>query len=334
MKKIAVLFLLIQGLFTMGYSQNTSEEFKPGGKPLALIFANFHSDFVDGETYPGYEITRAYLGYEYSFSKEWYAKTVLDVGDPGTGNLQMTAYLKNAYMQYSKNNFTASFGLVATTQFKVSEKIWGNRYLEKSFQDAYKFNASADLGMSFDYRFADFISADFTLVNGEGYKKLQSDKYLRPGLGVTINPVKEVTARVYADYMGEKINQLSQAEQQSLATFLAYTGSKFTIAGEYNYQKNFGMTEGKDIYGTSIFANYYPCKNLKLIGRFDDLRSKKLTGATDPWNFSKDGQLFIAGLEYSPVKGVKITPNFRFWNTADNSAPNTTSLYLNCELKF
>ena len=327
MKKIAVLFLLIQGVFTMGYSQDTTEEFKPGGKPLALIFANFHSDFIDGETYPAYEITRAYLGYEYNFSKTWYAKTVLDVGNPESGKLQMTAYLKNAYLQYSKSNFTASFGLVATTQFKVSEKIWGNRYVEKSFQDAYKFNASADLGMSFDYRFADFISADFILVNGEGYKKLQSDKYLRPGLGVTINPVKEVMARVYVDYMGK------ETKQQSLATLLAYTGSKFVIAGEYNYQKNFGMSEGKDIYGTSFFANYQPCEKFKLFGRFDDLKSKKLPGETNPWNLNKDGQLYLAGIEYSPVKGVKVAPNFRFWNTADGS-PNTTSLYLNCEIKF
>ncbi len=330
MKKSFFFLLLTIGVvfFNNATSQEKTDSFKPNGKPLALIFTNFNSAFSDGETLPAFEITRAYLGYEYNFSKQWYAKVVLDVGDPEAGKHQLAAFLKNAYMEYTNNSFTASFGMISTTQFKVSEKIWGYRYIEKSFQDGYKFNSSADLGFNLDYEFADFISADFSVINGEGYKKVQGDKYLRPGFGVTALPVKNITARVFVDYMGDEV------KQQSLATFLAYTGKKLVIGAEYNYQNNYGMVDGKDIYGTSFYTTIKPTDKINIFGRFDDLKSKALSGQTQPWQLSKDGKLFMAGVEFNPVKGVKIAPNFRFWSPADDSMPGTTFTYLNIELKY
>lgn len=328
MKKHFLLWLIFLGSINIAFGQNESGDFKPHGKPLALIFTNFNTAFTDGETHPTFEITRAYLGYEYNFSKELYAKIILDVGDPKAGGLQMTAFLKNAYVEYSKNNFSASFGMISTTQFKVSEKIWGLRYIEKSFQDAYKFNSSADLGFNVDYQFADFISADFSVINGEGYKLLQNDDYMRPGLGVTANPVKSITARLFVDTMGDTV------KQQSLATFLAYTGKKLVLGAEYNYQTNYRMKDGQDIYGYSFYATYKPNNKIMLFGRFDDLKSKALAGKSEPWQLKNDGQLIMAGIEFNPVKGVKVAPNFRYWSPADNSIAGTTYAYLNLEMKF
>lgn len=328
MKKIIFLVLTIFSIFTSAYSQETTDDFKPNGKPVALIFTNFSTAFSDGETSPSFGITRAYLGYEYNFSKEFYAKVILDVGDPKAGGLQMTAYLKNAYLQYKKGNFTANFGMISTTQFKVSEKIWGYRYIEKSFQDAYKFNSSADIGISLDYKFADFISADFSLINGEGYKVIQSDEFVRPGIGTTIKPIKNITARVFVDYMGKEV------KQQSLATFLAYTGKKLVVGAEYNYQANVDMEDGLNMFGTSFYASFIPTDKIKIFGRYDDMNSNISEGETKPWHLGKDGQLIMAGVEINPIKGVKVAPNFRMWNTDDADTPNTTYLYLNFEFKF
>lgn len=318
-------------IVTSSFSQSSTaeeEEFKPNGKPLALIFAHFRTQFTDGETKPAFGITRAYLGYEYNFSKEFYAKVVLDVGDPKIGAFEHVAYLKNAYVQYKKGNFKAYFGMISTTQFKVSEKIWGYRYIEKSFQDAYKFNSSADLGFNLDYKFNDFVSADFSIINGEGYKVLQNDDFVRPGLGVTAKPVKNITARVFADYMGDDV------KQTSLATFLAYTSDKFILGAEYNYQWNYDLVDGQDQYGTSIYSTFKPKDNLKIFARFDDLKSTTIEGESLPWNVAKDGQLIMAGVEFDVIKGVKIAPNYRFWNEAEEGAPNSSFIFLNCELKF
>jgi len=314
---------------TSAFSQSSSEEFKPNGKPLALIFSNFRYTMEDDDNWARFQIRRAYLGYEYNFSPNWYGKAVIDVGDPkDDGRYQYSAFLKNAYFRYKKNKFSASFGMVSTTQFKVSEKIWGYRYLLKSHQDAYRYSSSADLGFVLTYKFADFISADFAVYNGEGYQKLEADSVLRPALGITVKPINTLTARVYVDQMGDDV------KQQSIAGFLAYTGEKLTVAGEYNFQKNFRMGEGKDMYGMSFYATYKASEKIKVFARFDSLDSSTLDGEDEPWQVSRDGKLVMAGLEFSPIKGVKLTPNVRNWSYAAEGRDNRVDLFLNCEVKF
>ncbi len=320
--------MLFSGMITITSSQDKKEEFKPNGKPLALIFTNFHTSTTGGETTPEFENTRAYLGYEYNFSKQWYAKVIFDVGNPGAGNHELAAFLKNAYFQYTSGKFTTYFGMISTTQFKVSEKIWGNRYMMKSYQDEYKFNSSADLGVNIDFDISDFLSIDFSVINGEGYKQIQGDEFLRPGFGFTIIPVKNITARVFVDKMGKDI------QQQSLAAFLAYTNDKLVLAGEYNYQKNANMVNGADWFGPSIYTTFQTSDKVKFFARYDGLNSKELAGKSEAWNIAKDGSLLLGGVEYSPVKGVKLTPNIRYWNPGKEGAKNTTFLYFNCELKF
>ncbi len=331
MKKLILFLLIMSGILRIGFSQDSTEEFKPNGKPLALIFSNFRYTIIEDESRAQFQIRRAYLGYEYNFSQNWYwyGKAVLDVGDPkDDGRYQMTAFLKNAYFRYKKNKFTAYFGMISTTQFKVSEKIWGYRYMLKSHQDAYRYNASADIGINLDYKFADFISVDFSVVNGEGYQRIEADSVLRPAIGTTIKPIKNVTARVYVDMMGK------ETKQQSLAIFLAYTGKKLVVGAEYNYQKNFRMNKGQDMFGTSFYATYKPSDKIKIFARYDGLNSSTLEGETDPWQINRDGQLIMAGVEFNPIKGIKLTPNFRNWTPAVESVPNRIDLFLNCQVKF
>ena len=328
MKNLLVFIFLIILTTKVLHSQTNDETFTPDGKPLALIFSNFNTQFSDGNVMPAFDITRAYLGYEYNFTPEWYARVVLDFGDPRAGRNQFSAFLKNAYLQYSKERLAVYFGMIATTQFKVSENIWGYRYIEESYQDLYNFNSSADLGITVEYSFSDMISADISVMNGEGYRRMQSDEFLRPGAGITLKPANYLTARVYADYMGKEV------KQQSLATFLAYTGTQFTAGAEYNYQHNVNMAEGQHMYGPSFFTTYRPTESLKIFGRFDKLNSSTLAGETEPWQISDDGNLLMAGFEISPAKGVKFAPNFRWWDAADESAASVYSIFLNVELKF
>lgn len=320
MKRISVLLMAMLCFALTGKSQN--DEFKPGGKPFMKIFSNYHTTFSDGASASAFELTRLYLGYEYAFSKNLSAKANFDVGDPGVGGLQMTAYVKNASLQYKVDNFTVNFGLIGTNQFSLQEHFWGYRYVEKSFQDAYKYNASADLGLSLAYRFSDAVSADFIVTNGEGYKKVQADSTFRTGFGLTVKPVKKLTARAYYDFISKDITQ------SSITTFLGYAADNFSIGAEYNKQLNHGYTDGHDLNGTSVYATVKTSKTMKLFARYDNLSS-----ASD-WNMSKDGQLFIVGLECAPVKGVKFSPNFKGWSPADDSKAFSSSIFLNCEIKF
>jgi len=316
-------FLLIS---VSAFSQG--DAFEPNGKPVLRIFSNFHSSFSENESASAFELKRVYLGYEHNFSPRLYAKANLDIGNPGAGKHEMAAYVKNAYLRYKDKNLSISFGMISTTQFKVQEHAWGYRYIEKSFQDEYKYNSSADLGLSAAYHIGEMVSADVIIANGEGYKKIQGDSSLRTGFGLTITPLKNFTGRVYYDF-STKVNTLS-----SIATFIGYAGNRFSLGAEYTKQLNPGFVSDRELEGISFFGTLYPSPNWKVFARYDNLSSNTPAGETADWNLSKDGQLLMAGFEFSPVRGIKLAPNFRAWNPAGINESIISSIYLNCEVIF
>ena len=163
MKKPLLTTLVILCITLIAMSQEPKEAFKPHGKPVIRVFSNAHTSFSDGESKTAFELTRAYLGYEHFFSENFSGTVVYDVGNPGAGKIQFTAFVKNAFLNYKKSNLSIDFGVIPTTQFKVQENFWGYRYLEESYQDLYDFHASADLGTSVTYKFNDALSADVAL---------------------------------------------------------------------------------------------------------------------------------------------------------------------------
>jgi len=329
MKKITALIASICFIAITAFGQNEKESFKPSGKVFMRVFTNYHSSFTDGTSASAFEIDRAYLGYDFNLSESFSGKINFDIGNPGNGSaFEMTAYVKNAYISYTKNKFSVSFGMISTTQFELQEKGWGNRYIEKSFQDAYKLGSSADLGVRATYNFTNWLSANLIVVNGEGYKKLQADNNFKSGLGLTLTPLKNLTAFAYYDIMGQN------ETQSTLATFIGYDFGKASVGVEYNQQTNMGYTAGKNLSGASAYAAVIPFKNIKVFGRYDYLTSNTLNGETINWNQSKDGNLIIAGIEFQPVKGVKVSPNYRLWNPADGNKKPINSFYISFDIKF
>ncbi|MEN8225700.1 MAG: hypothetical protein ABFS05_10115 [Bacteroidota bacterium] len=329
MNKIFKLLLIAILAISVIEVQAQDEDFKPHGKPVIKVFADYHSIFTDGEAKNAFRITRAYVGYQYSFSKNFSAKVVMDFGDPAFGKFQLTAYLKNAYLKYKYNKLTASFGMIGTTGFKVQEDFWGYRYIYKSFQDAYRLNPSADLGLTVKYDFFDFLSADFSLFNGDGYKIIKVDTALKVAGGVTATPLKGLILRVYYDYMKR------EAPEQTISVFAGYTFKKIRLGGEYNHQLNHGMIKDKDFSGYSIYSAYQLHKRWSVFARYDNLYSEKMESTDEnPWNFDVDGQLIMAGFDYSPVKGVKLAINYRGWVPTDSDNSLVHGAYLNVEFKL
>lgn len=321
--------LIIAALLLFSVSSQAQEEeanFKPNGHGIIRIFTNYHSTFSGGESSRVFEIQRAYLGYQANLSDKISGRLILDVGDPDFGNFQMTAYLKNAYVQYDNGKLVAKLGMIGLHQFRLQESQWGGRYLYKSFMDEHNFGPSADLGAFVGYHFTDMVSADFTIANGDGYKSIESDTTLKYSVGVTLKPIDGLVFRPSYDYMGQ------DAHQQTLALYLGYSTKKADLGAEYNYQWNHRMVQDQNLQGLSFYGSY-DARHFRAFGRYDNLSSPVLEGDTDPWNYGDDGQLIIAGLEFHPVKGLLITPNYQVWIPAgDGSALN--SIYLSLEIKF
>ncbi|MEX1382202.1 hypothetical protein, partial [Lutibacter sp.] len=68
--------------------------------------------------------------------------------------------------------------------------------------------------------------------------------------------------------------------------------------------------------------------------RFDQLSSNTLSGESEAWNMSKDGNQIIGGIQYVPVKGLSFSLNYQGFSF-DNTSLDTKSLvFLNAEFKL
>ena len=326
MKKNVILAGLLACIGITAQAQDAKTD-EPKGKAIVQVFGNFHTGFGAENDDRGFELERSYLGYEYKLNKNLTVKGVMDIGESSdVSDYHRMAYIKNAMISWKTGNLTLNGGLISTTQFNFQEKFWGYRYIMKSFQDQYKFGSSADLGISATYKFADWLSADAIIVNGEGYKKVQKNDGLNYGLGTTLTPAKGLQIRLYGG-----LNESGEQGKENIvnmAAFVGYKSDKFTIGAEYNKMWNASYQEGQDQSGYSVFASAKLDKKIEVYARFDDLCSK------DDWNKAKDEQAAILGAQFKLGKYVKMAPNFRMSMPKADGADNRYSAYISCYFGF
>lgn len=326
MKKTMIMAGLLACMGITAQAQDTKSE-EPKGKAIVQVFGNFHTGFGAENNDRGFELDRSYLGYEYKLGNGLSVKGVMDIGKSSdVSDYQRIAYIKNAMVSWKTGNLTLNGGLISTTQFNFQEKFWGYRYIMKSFQDQYKFGSSADLGISATYQFANWISADAIIVNGEGYKKLQKNDGLNYGLGVTLTPVKGLQIRLYGGL--NESGEDGKKDVANLAAFVGYKHEKFTIGAEYNQMWNASFKDDAGQNGYSIFASAKLSQVTNLYARFDNLYSQ------NDWNISKDESAAILGAQFKVGKYVKIAPNFRMSMPKADGANNSYTAYVNCYFGF
>jgi len=345
MKKILLLPAIFFTLLNYVKSQTfIDEDFEQTGKLLFKVFANFHLDVAGDEVNnSAFEIRRAYLGYAHDFNKKLTGQVIFDAGLNSQTN-RYGAFLKIAGLTWRiTDKFTINGGLISPKQFKTQERFWGYRYLYKSYQDEYRFGYSADLGMTAEYVFNKYILVDIGVLNGEGYKNINLDYGdFKGSAGVTITPIDKIQFRVYYDIMNNNDTSLIDDYRQDQSTISFYLGAKITdkfrLAGEYNYQKNHQNVNQHDLFGYSLYSTYVFSKKFELFGRADILLSNQLEGETEDWFYQKNGTGVLGGLQYAPIKGLKLALNYRHTiPNKPNEAPTPASnsfIYFNVEFKF
>ena len=322
--------LLLSGLsFSALMSAQEAEAFKPGGKPEVRIFTSLNSAFTDGENHTKFDLTRAYLGYNYNFTKNLSGRIVYDAANPTVGKLQFTGMLKFAYLKYQTDKWTISGGMIALPEYDFGDKKWGYRYVFKTAHEGYGFGPAADLGLSVGYKIAPWLSAEVTLMNGEGYKVNEADSTLKKAAGITIIPVKNLSLRCYYDDMGT-----NSERQQTVEFIAAYENKGYVISAVYNYQKNNNMMAGHDYQVLSFNGNIPVKDKIKIFGRFDYLYSETVENEEDPWNQAKDGRLYLIGIDIALAPGIHISPNYQGWQPAGTDMPFISRFSLSLDLKI
>ena len=153
-----------------GLAQTTDQT----GKPIAEIFTDFHFNFNDTTKHTGFDLNRAYLGYQFLTEGNLSGKIIVNIGSPdelAEGSLSRRyAYFREASLTWSNDRLNISFGITSTKLFEFQQKFWGKRYIAKPYQLINNYGFVADIGVVAEYKFSETIKADLSLMNGEGYK--------------------------------------------------------------------------------------------------------------------------------------------------------------------
>ena len=297
------------------------------GSPSVKIFSNFNYDMTaeDGEdAFKEFEIKRSYLGYSYKIDDRFSTKITFDVGSNSAGSAY-TAFLKIASLKWkTSDKLTLNLGMVGTKNFKFMEKAWGRRYIEKSAQDKYKWANSADVGFTADYKISDNLTLDAQVLNGEGYKKIQSDDGLfRGGVGVTYNAGNNLSIRLHQDISPRSTYDDMHEDQRITTAAIAYTTDNMTIGAEMDRMENIDNVVDTEQEMMSFYGAYKMSDKYTFFARHDDASET-----------NQEGSYTIYGVERKVAKGVTIAVNMQSWTDAAEGSEAENTLFVNFEYKF
>jgi hypothetical protein len=310
-----------------------SQTIENQGKPIAEIFTDFHYSLRREAYTTGFSVNRAYFGYNYIADQNLSATIIVQIGTPedlASGSKpRRYAYYREASISYQKDKLSLSLGITGTRIFDFQQKFWGKRYIAITFEELNGYGVNADLGLVMDYKFNNYIKADFSLVNGEGYSNIQLDNNLKTCVGFTITPVKILSIRLY----GDLIKPLG-IWQSTLVGFVGLKNERFTIGSEVSHKSNLDLINGHNAWGISSTGSFNISKKSEVFVRYDYSTSANLPGDTIKFNYKKDGQFLIAGLQHTLNKNVKLALDYQCVFPADKSKSVSKMIYLNATVKF
>lgn len=317
-------------LLSLPFSLSGQEDaFKPAGKPEARIFTSLNTTFTDGENHTKFDLTRAYFGYSYNFTRNFSARVVYDAASPSPGKPNYSGMLKFGYLKYQNDRLSVTGGMIPLPEYDASDSKWGYRYIYRPAHEFYEFGAAADLGLSVAWKFSSWLSADITVMNGEGYKVLESDSTFKASLGFSITPADGAYFRLYFDNMSK-----NGTSQNTVELIACYERNGSSLSAAYNYRKNHLMQKNHDYHAITVNGSVAVGDKTKLIGRFDNVSAIIPDDGSVPWYPSREGQLYLIGLQHNLAPGVNISPNYQGWQPSGQGRPFVSSFFLSLDLKL
>ena len=311
--------VIILSIFAMAIGADT----KIGG----TTYFDYTSGKDDAdESTSAFNFKRQYISFSGQASDDIKYKFVVDVG--ATNKLsgedtRLTAFLKKAQIDYKTSFANISMGVIGTNTYGVQEKNWGYRFIEKSSMDLYGFSSTADIGIGFSKSFTDDLNMSLQMVNGEGYKSPQSDKYHKISLNATYGEAKLHKNDGYNVGLVYSTEGSDDDPTNVTSLFGGYAANGLRLGVENATKTKGDLTESI----TSISANYGIKDNMDVFVRYD---------MYDPnADMDEDGRSYmITGVVFNCGNGLSMAPNMGITSYEDADADSETEYKLNIQYKF
>ena len=123
--------------------------------------------------------------------------------------------------------------------------------------------------------------------------------------------------------------------QSTLLLFTSYDfNQKWNLAGEFIFRENNDWHENNGIFGMSLYGKYNIDEKFQFFVRYDKVESNILEGETNPWHLANDGSALVAGIQFSPVKNIKLALNYHDWYPWAANRDNEGYIYLDLLVKM
>ncbi len=264
---------------------------------------------IDNTTAPitrdlnGVQIRRVYFQLDNDLSIKYATRVRLEIdGKSLTSDGKVGANVKAAYVLAKSAISRGDFylGMLSTPTYEFAEGFWQYRSIEKTLADFRGIGSSADMGVELKGAFDPdhHFSYSAMIGNGPGQKP-EDNRYKKFYLAL---PAKwgDLQLEPYVDYE----NAATAHDRATYKVFAGYTHKTCALGVEVLDRVNhLPGVANQNPRGYSIFARANPTPMLGGFARFD------------AWNPDRrlanriDSQLWIAGLDWQPIKDVHFMPN-------------------------
>ncbi len=282
-------------------------------------------DFISTDDSSAFNFQRQYFGYSGDISDKVSYKILFDVGRTNKNDgedTRLVTYLKKAQVNYKSSSGKVNFGLIGMNTYAVQESNWGYRFIEKSTIDKNGFSSTADLGVGFSKSIIDNLNLSFQIVNGEGFKKPQGDKYHKIAFNATYGESNLIKNDGYNAGLVYTTEQTDTDPITMTSIFGGFAGMGIRIGGEYD-MKTIGGVNSNIV---SVSTNYTVRDNIDVFVRYDIY-----DGDTSIDNNGKD--YLVAGIVLTCDGGISVAPNVRT-TTYEDETEALTEYKVNFQFKF
>ena len=257
-----------------------------------------------GKDLSGVQIRRIYFQLDNDLSIKVSTRFRLEVDSRSlTSDGKLGINVKAAYLNlksiYPGGNFFV--GMMTTPIFENAEEIWGYRSVERTIADFRGVASSADLGLQLRGNVDEGKRIQYNLLLGNGTgQRPESNRYKRAYAAVPLRPHDNILIEPYADFEWAPGGD----ERATYKALVGYDTKRFTIGAEVvdRIVHAPGLPTAEP-FGFSVFARTKPMGKMALFARFD--RWQQNTRLAD----RIDSDLYIAGVDWEPIKDVHLMPN-------------------------
>jgi hypothetical protein len=266
------------------------------------------AEAVDG----GFWLRRAYLGFDYAFSKEFSSRLRFEMNSPGdfTSSASITPFVKDAYFQYKRSDsFSLVAGISPPPTFEVIEGFWGYRSVEKTPVDLQRLQGSRDFGLAAKGTVGGGKFKYHAMIANGGNTPQETNDGKAAYLSLGYYPNGSLLFEIYGDHEDRSADE----QRDTYQGFVGYQGAWGRAGAQYTKQTR--TQPGKadvDIALASGFAVFKLNPKLNLLARYDHVMDPN-PGASGiaylPMVNNAESQLAIVGLDWTIVPKVNLIPN-------------------------